>query len=121
LSNPAKSDLLYVDHILECIQRIEDYVGGVPDAAARASFMGSNMIKDAVIRNLQVLAESAGRISPENQALEPEVPWQQVRGFRNILVHQYLGMDVEFVQGVVADDPDAHEEMRVSRSSDRRQ
>jgi uncharacterized protein with HEPN domain len=62
------------------------------------------MIQDAVIRNLQVLEESASRISPEHQALEPEVPWQQVRAFRNVLVHQYLGIDLEFVWSIVVDD-----------------
>jgi len=96
-----KSDLLYVEHILECIRRIDEYTGAKRDAAARDAFLQNTLVQDGVIRNLQVLAESAGRISPEHQALEPEVPWQQVRAFRNVLVHQYLGIDVEFVWSVV--------------------
>jgi uncharacterized protein with HEPN domain len=99
-----KSDLLYVEHILECIRRIEEYTGGQRDSTARDAFRRSSLVQDAVIRNLQVLAESAGRISPEHQALEPEVPWQHVRGFRNIVVHQYLGIDLEFVWSIVVDD-----------------
>ncbi len=83
-----KSDLLYVEHVLECIRRIYEYTGGQLDSAAREAFRRSSLVQDTVIRNLQVLAESAGRISPEHQALEPEVPWQQVRAFRNVLVHQ---------------------------------
>jgi uncharacterized protein with HEPN domain len=43
-------------------------------------------------------------MSPENQAFVPEVPWTQVRGFRNVLVHQYLGVDIEFVWSIVVDD-----------------
>jgi len=99
-----KSDLLYVEHILECIRRIDEYTGGQRDAAAREAFRRSSLVQDAVIRNLQVLAESAGRISAEHQALEPEVPWQQVRAFRNVLVHQYLGIDLEFVWSIIVDD-----------------
>jgi len=99
-----KSDLLYVEHILECVRRIEEYTGGQWDSAAREAFRRSSLVQDAVLRNLQVLAESAGRISPEHQALEPEVPWQQVRAFRNVVVHQYLGLDLEFVWSIVVDD-----------------
>lgn len=99
-----RSDLLYIEHILECIGRIDEYVGIARDAAACEIFMQQSLVQDAVIRNLQVLAESAGRISPENQALRPEMPWQQVRGFRNILVHQYLGIDIDFVWRVIVED-----------------
>jgi len=99
-----KSDHLYVEHILECIRRINEYTGEQLDSAAREAFLRSSLVQDAVIRNLQVLAESAGRISPEHQALVPEVPWQQVRAFRNVLVHQYLGIDLEFVWSILVDD-----------------
>jgi uncharacterized protein with HEPN domain len=99
-----KSDLLYLEHILECIRRVDEYIGGQRDSAAREAFRASSLVQDAVIRNLQVLSESAARISPEHQALEPEVPWKQVRGFRNVLVHQYLGIDLEFVWSIVVED-----------------
>ena len=57
-----------------------------------------------MLRNLQVLAESAGRISPETQLKAPEIPWQQVRGFRNFVVHEYLGVDLGFIWEIVRDD-----------------
>lgn len=88
----------------ECIRKIEEYAGTARDEAAHEAFTKSSLIQDAVIRNLQILAEFAGRISPEHQALSPEVPWQQVRGFRNILVHQYLGIDIDFIWGILVDD-----------------
>ena len=99
-----KSDLLYVEHILECIRRVEEYTGARRDEAGREAFRTSSLVQDAVLRNLQVLSESAGRISEEHRALEPDVPWQEVRGFRNVLVHQYLGIDLEFVWSIVVDD-----------------
>lgn len=97
-------DLLYIEHILECIQKVQEYTRGEQDSPSRQLFLASPVVQDAVIRNLQVLAESAGRISPESQALEPDVPWRQVRGFRNVLVHQYLGIDLEFVWSIVVED-----------------
>ena len=95
---------MYVEHILECIRRVEEYICGRRDLTGHEIFRSSSLVQDAVLRNLQVLAESAGRISPEHQALEPDVPWQQVRGFRNVLVHQYLGVDLEFIWSIVAED-----------------
>ena len=82
----------------ECIRKIEEYAGTARDEAAHEAFTKSSLIQDAVIRNLQILAEFAGRISPEHEALSPEVPWQQVRGFRNILVH------IDFIWVILVDD-----------------
>lgn len=81
-----KDDRVYITHILECISRTEQYVGNDRDA-----FMASTLIQDAVLRNLQILAESAQRLSGEVQQGYPEIPWRDIAGFRNILVHDYLG------------------------------
>ena len=92
-------DKLYIEHILECIRRIDSY-----SVAGREVFVTQTLVQDAVLRNLQILAESAGRISAETQALAPEIPWQQVRGFRNFVVHEYLGVDLDFVWEIIRDD-----------------
>ncbi len=81
--NPGlEADRLYIRHMLECISRIDEYVG-----ADRALFMASRLIQDAVVRNLQTLAESSQRLSETTRASEPSVPWRAIAGFRNILVH----------------------------------
>lgn len=64
-----KDDRLDVIHISECIERIEKYIG----EGGEKVFMNSGLIQDAVIRNLQTLAESATRISDELQDKHPEV------------------------------------------------
>jgi uncharacterized protein with HEPN domain len=64
------------------------------------------LIQDAVIRNLQTMAESSQRLGDASKAQAPEVPWRAISGFRNILVHDYLGVDPDVVwQVVVADLP----------------
>jgi uncharacterized protein with HEPN domain len=98
-----KDDTLYLIHISECLQRIEDYVGNYN----RDNFLTSPMVQDAVIRNLQVMAESTQRLSDELKSIHPEVDWYRIAGFRNILVHDYLGVDLEVVwQVIVKDLPD---------------
>lgn len=92
-------DAIYVEHMLECIARIEDYTGG-----DRQAFFGSTMIQDAVIRNLQTMAESSQQLSDTTRSSMPDVDWRAIAGFRNILVHDYLGVDPNVVWTVVEHD-----------------
>lgn len=85
-------DGVYVKHILECIRRIEANV-----IDGRDTFMGSHTLQDAVLRNLQTMTEATQRLSPELKARYPEIPWARIAGFRNVLVHNYLGIDLELV------------------------
>ena len=71
----------------ECIARIEQYVAG-----NREAFMHSTLIQDAVLRNLQTLGQSAGRISSALRDAHPEMHWRGIIGLRNVLVHDYLGI-----------------------------
>jgi uncharacterized protein with HEPN domain len=59
------------------------------------------MIQDAVIRNLQTMAESSQRLSEATKSSVPDVDWRAISGFRNILVHDYLGVDPNVVWAVV--------------------
>ena len=75
-----KDDKLYLIHISECIQRIEEYVLTID----LHTFLKSTMVQDAVIRNLQVLAESTQRISPQTKSSQPDIDWYKIAGFRNV-------------------------------------
>lgn len=92
-----KEDKLYLIHISECIERIENYVKGMD----KEEFMNSTLVQDAAIRNLQILAESTQRLSEQMKQAHPEIEWHKILGFRNILVHDYLGIDVETVWNIV--------------------
>jgi len=80
--NSAKDDRLYLVHMRDCLRRVETYVQG-----GRVEFGDSTLIQDAVLRNLQTLAESSQRVSDARKAAHPEVAWRALAGFRNILVH----------------------------------
>lgn len=83
----------------DCIERIDEYTEG-----DKARFDTSRLIQDAVIRNLQTLTESSQRLSDAIKATEQQVPWRELAGFRNVIVHGYLGVDLAAVWLVVVDD-----------------
>ena len=68
-----------------------------------ASFMQNTLVQDAVLRNLQVLAESTQRLSEDFKMHHSEIEWYKIAGLRNILVNDYLGIDLETVWARVTD------------------
>jgi uncharacterized protein with HEPN domain len=92
-----KADRVYLIHILECVALIQDYT-----CSGKAEFMASALVQDAVLRRLQTMAESSQRLSEELKSKAPEVDWRALAGFRNVLVHDYLGgIDLEQVWSAV--------------------
>ncbi len=92
-------DKLYLTHIEECIERIEQFT-----ANDRSKFLHDVMVQDAVLRNLHTLSESSTRVSPEIQSRFTELPWKEMRAFRHVVVHDYLGLDVEQIWDIVEND-----------------
>ena len=93
------ADSVLIAHMRECLALIAEYT-----ADDRARFDGSRMVQDAVVRKLQTLTESSQRLSEPIKTTEPLVPWRELAGFRNVLVHGYLGTDLQAVWSVVEQD-----------------
>ena len=94
-----EGDRVLLTHMRDCLDRITEYAN-----AERARFDASRLVQDAVIRNLQTLAESSQRLSGEIKGTESEIPWRELSGFRNVIVHGYLGVDLGAVWLVVEQD-----------------
>lgn len=94
-----KDDRLYLIHIDECIERIEQYT-----ASGQTAFQADTLIQDAVLRNLHILTESTQHISDSLKAAHPEVEWREIAQFRNVVVHDYLGIDLARVWDIVQHD-----------------
>jgi uncharacterized protein with HEPN domain len=103
----VKDDKLYLIYIEECVGRIEEYT-----ADGRDSFFDDRKTQDAVLRNLHTMAESVQRLSSEIKARHPGVDWQSISGFRNVVVHDYLGVNLNRVWEIVsADLPELRKEV----------
>ena len=90
---------VYLRHILECIRRIQEDVEG-----GREPFFASHTIQDAVLRNLHTMSESTQRVWDGLKARRPKIEWRRIAAFRNILVHHYLGIDLERVWEIIQGD-----------------
>ena len=93
----ATRDQVHVEHMLECIQRVDRYVD-----TDKEQFFKNIMLQDAVMRVLQVMAESSQRLSKTTREAHSNIDWRAISGFRNILVHDYLGgIDLELIWQVI--------------------
>jgi len=94
-----KNDILYLSNILECINKIESYT-----VEGKNVFFSNPMIQDAVIRNFEIIGEATKRLSKELKDNNPEIKWRQIAGFRDILIHDYMSINLNRVWLVVEDD-----------------
>jgi uncharacterized protein with HEPN domain len=92
-------DSLYLIHIRECLARVAQYMSG-----GRDEFMEDTKTQDAVLRNLQIRGESTQRLSDALKAAHAQVMWRDLAAFRNVLVHNYLGMDLAQIWRSITDD-----------------
>lgn len=83
--------------ILQSIERCQRYVNALDSEDSNTV----EMAEDALERNLQIIGEAAKSLPPEFTSMHPAVAWPQIRGFRNILVHQYFGVDTASVRDVI--------------------
>ena len=91
-----KNILLYLDNIKECIENIEIYTSEGEEA-----FKQSRLIQDAVIRNLEIIGEATKRLPETFRAKYTQVPWKTMAGLRDVLIHDYLKVDINRVWKII--------------------
>lgn len=101
--NKALRVVDYLDHILAAIERIERHVADVDELV----FMQSELLQDAVVRNIEVIGEAANniqKVAPDFAASAAHIPWQVMYAMRNRLSHGYDRIDFEMVWRTVCND-----------------
>jgi len=94
-----KQQSVYVHDILERIRLIEEFTADGEDA-----FLDSILIQEGVIRCFEVIGEIVKRLSPELTGTQPHIPWREIAGFRDVLIHDYDEVDIEAVWRIVTED-----------------
>ena len=88
-----KDDTIYLRHILDAILNVEEYLLGVNEA----KFNATRLLQDGAIRQIEIIGEAVRHISKDLLRSYPEVPWQDIAGMRDKLIHNYFGVDIDKV------------------------
>ena len=91
---------IFLEHILESINLIEEYIKD----KSKSDFLESTQFQDSVIRRIEVIGEAIKNIPEEIKKTYTDIPWKKIIGMRDILIHQYFGVDLKLTWEVIEED-----------------
>jgi len=94
-----KKDSVYLHHILDAIEKIDSYA-----EVGKDRFMKESHWQDAIIRNLEIICEASKRVSDSIRSKTVDIPWKSIAGLRDVLIHDYMGVDLDTVWNVIESD-----------------
>ncbi len=89
-------DEVYLHHIMDAIDKIESYA-----KVGHDEFMATPHWQDAIIRNFEIIGEATKRLGEEFKSRNPAIPWRSIAGFRDVLIHDYMGVDLNAVWQII--------------------
>ncbi|MCK4370159.1 MAG: DUF86 domain-containing protein [Candidatus Lokiarchaeota archaeon] len=96
-----KKDInIFLEHILESIYLIEEYIKD----KSKSEFLKLTQLQDSVIRRITIIGEAIKNIPDDFKETYPSIPWKQIIGMRDILIHQYFGIDLNLTWEVIEKD-----------------
>jgi uncharacterized protein with HEPN domain len=95
-----KNVKFFLEHILEAINLIEEYLKD----KKKSDFLESKQLQDSVIRRIEIIGEAIKNIPDDFKSIHKNIPWKEIIGMRDILIHQYFGVDLELTWEVIITD-----------------
>jgi uncharacterized protein with HEPN domain len=95
-----KDDTVYLRHILDAINTIQEYLQGVNEE----KFKDTRLLQDGTIRQIEIIGEAIRHMSKDIRRTYSEIPWQDIAGMRDKLIHDYFGVDIEKVWDTTQED-----------------
>ena len=84
---------VFLSHILDAIKKIEKYIQDIDEESSKKN----DLVQDGVIRQIEIIGEAVKRLSDDITSQSPQVPWQDIAGVRDKLIHDYFGVDIDTV------------------------
>jgi uncharacterized protein with HEPN domain len=84
---------VFLSHILDAIKKIEKYIQDIDEESSKKN----DLVQDGVIRQIEIIGEAVKRLSDDITSQSPQVPWQDIAGMRDKLIHDYFGVDIDTV------------------------
>ncbi|WXG46964.1 MAG: DUF86 domain-containing protein [Candidatus Atabeyarchaeum deiterrae] len=95
-----KDDTFYLRHILDAISRIEEYSHRI----VYKDFKDNHLVQDGIIRQIEIIGEATKKLSKQTREKSPAIPWNDMAGMRDKLIHDYFGVDTDAVWDTVEKD-----------------
>lgn len=95
-----KGDRAYLNHILDAIEHIDSFSEEIDEQ----NFLYNDLVQSAVIRQLEIIGEAVKNLSPRLKRKNPKIPWKDIAGLRDKLIHVYFGVDLDLVWKIIQQD-----------------
>ncbi len=104
-----KNEMIFLRHIVESIEKVENFIRDI----SKAEFDSSVLVQDGVIRRLEIIGEAVKNLPLEFREKYPDIPWKDIAGMRDKLIHAYFEVDLDLTWVIVKDDlPDLKKKIR---------
>jgi uncharacterized protein with HEPN domain len=95
-----RDDSVYLNHILDSISQLEEYTKGL----TKEEFLSTRLVQDGTIRQIEIVGEAIKNVSENLKEMYPDIPWKEIAGMRDKLIHNYFGVDIDAVWDAVKKD-----------------